>query len=99
MNNLLSTFLPGLGLTILLFAACFIAVVGVKTVFFSVKDIVARFKSAENPAKKSVEPIKPAIKPSQTAKRRVYKRKITRPERSIEINPNEIDRIYVRRSS
>ena len=99
MNNLLSTFLPGLGLLILLFAASFIAVVGVKTVFFSVKDIVARFKSAENPAKKSAEPIKPAIKPSQTAKRRVYKRKITRPERSIEINPNEIDRIYVRRSS
>ena len=99
MNNLLSTFLPGLGLTILLFAACFIAVVGVKTVFFSVKDIVARYKSAENPAKKPAEPIKPAIKPSQTAKRRVYKRKIPRPERSIEINPNEIDRIYVRRSS
>lgn len=99
MNNLLSSFLPGLGLTILLFAACFIAVVGVKTVFFSVKDIVSRYKSAEKPAEKSAEQVKPATKPTQTAKRRVYKRRIPRPERSIEINPNEIDRIYVRRSS
>lgn len=99
MNNLLSSFLPGLGLTILLFAACFIAVVGVKTVFFSVKDIVSRYKSAEKPAEKSAEQVKPAVKPTQAAKRRVYKRRIPRPERSIEINPNEIDRIYVRRSS
>lgn len=99
MNNILSSFLPGLGLLILLFATCFIAVVGVKTVFFSVKDIVARYKSAETPAKKSAEPIKPTPKQTQTAKRRVYKRRIPRPERSIEINPNEIDRIYVRRSS
>ena len=99
MNNILSSFLPGLGLLILLFAACFIAVVGVKTVFFSVKDIFVRYKSAETPAKKSTEPIKPPPKQTQTAKRRVYKRKIPRPERSIEINPNEIDRIYVRRSS
>ena len=99
MNNLLSSLLPGLGLLILLFAACFIAVVGVKTVFFSVKDIVARYKSAEKPAEKSAEPIKPTPKQTQTAKRRVYKRRIPRPERSIEINPNEIDRIYVRRSS
>lgn len=99
MNNILSSFLPGLGLLILLFAACFIAVVGVKTVFFSVKDIVARYKSAEKPAEKSAEQIKPTPKQTQTAKRRVYKRRIPRPERSIEINPNEIDRIYVRRSS
>lgn len=80
--NLLSAS-PFLGFTcsLLLFALCFILVIGLKTVWLFAKNAL----------------IKPPKK--KCAKRRARTAEKPQAVRSIEINPEEIDRIYVKKSS
>lgn len=86
MNTVTSAFL-GFLFTATLFAICFFTVVGIKLVLITLKN---RFE-------------KPSPPPEQPKPKRKYsarkKPASTSAVKSIEINPDEIDRIYVRKSS
>lgn len=69
---------------LLTFLACIIVVLGAKALISSIK---LRFAKPEPPKPKPV-----------TARKRVSKPKQPATIRSIEINPQEIDRIYVKRA-
>lgn len=86
MLNLLTS--PALGFFCLagLFVLCFLTVVGAKIVYITVKQFIRPKK--EEPEKTPVkEKRKPPVK------------RIAKPIRSIEINPDEVDKIYMRKSS
>ena len=86
MYNLLNSAVFGPLFLILLFALCTILVVGVKVVFYNLKTLF----------------IQPVVVEQEVVKRkkpRPRKPKPKTPERSIEINPNEIDKIYVKKVS
>ncbi len=78
-----SSFLLGLFFTILLFFLCAFLVISAKSIFIAVK------RKLPAPPPKVEEPTPPP-KPQK----RSYKR-----ARSIEINPDEVDRIYVKKIS
>ena len=86
MNTVTSAFL-GFLFTATLFATCFFTVVGIKLVLITLK---SKFKDTsariEQPKPKRNTVPKPKPKSVSAVK-------------SIEINPDEIDRIYVRKSS
>ena len=82
-----SPFILDLTATLSLFILCFLVVIGTKTVFAYVKSLFPKTKAT---------PLEP--KKEQPAPKRTY-RKVSKPIRSIEINPEEIDRIYVKRIS
>ena len=86
---MLNSFLLGLVFSLSLFAFCLILVVGAKTVINAFK---IRF------VKPTEEPLPTPKKPRKPRKKSVRKKTIV-PFRSIEINPEEIDRIYVKKSS
>ena len=83
---MLDSFLLGLFISSLLFLACALIVIGAKTVILAIS---LRF------AKKEPEPT-PVVK---KARKKTVRKKKPIPFRSIEINPEEIDRIYVKKSS
>ena len=83
MNNLLSTFTIDFLHTTGLFILCFFAVAIGKALIFLIK-ILAPAKRHSAPEPKQT---KPARKP-----------RVKKPIRSIEIDPFEIDRIYVKKS-
>ncbi len=86
MYNLLNSAIFGPLFLILLFALCVVLVVGVKVVFYNLKNHF----------------VKPVVVEQEVVKRkkpRTRNKKPKTPERSIEINPNEIDKIYVKKVS
>lgn len=93
LNNLLSLFPLHLFTTLSLFVLCFLSVVAIKVIAIHLKKniltkLAQRFsKPIENkPVKRKAKTYKKPAKINETFK-------------SIEINPEEIDRIYVKRSS
>lgn len=86
---MLNSFLLGLVFSLSLFAFCLILVVGAKTVINALK---IRF------VKPTEEPLPTPKKPRKPRKKSVCNKTVV-PFRSIEINPEEIDRIYVKKSS
>ena len=86
---MLNSFLLGLVFSLSLFAFCLFLVVGAKTVINALK---IRF------IKPTEEPLPTPKKPQKPRKKTVRKKTVV-PFRSIEINPEEIDRIYVKKSS
>ena len=86
MNNILSSFITGFLSTAFLFAISVILVLGVKALYLAIKDFFAQKTPPETEIKKPPAP-------------RRKRRKTPAPQRSIEIDPSEIDRIYVKKSS
>ena len=95
MNNFFASFSVGFLCTLTLFALCFLIVLGGKT-------LVNAFKSyaSDNLIKEQPTPTKtPApVKTSKPRKPKTIK-STPKPVKSIEIDPLEIDRIYVKKSS
>ena len=85
MNNFALSFSLGLLCTATVFALCFIIVIGSKIIWETLKRYLPE-KKVEPAPKQEVKPKKP----------REVKSPIVR---SIEIDPSEIDRIYVKKSS
>ncbi len=86
MNNTLTNFLLGLLCVGGLFVLCLLVVLGGKMLALSFKE---KFF-----AKKVAPPPKP-----QTVKRRKKPSTIPKPVRSIEIDPDQVDKIYVKKIS
>ena len=84
MFNLLSSFLAGFLSTAFLFVISVIIALGIKTLDLLIKELAEEKPSPESKPKKA---------------RRKKRRKTTAPQRSIEIDPSQIDRIYVKKSS
>ena len=86
MINLLSSFLVGFLSTAFLFVLSIIIVLGVKYLLILIKSFTVKDlpKTSEN-------------KNPSSYKRK--KRKVLTPQRSIEIDPSQVDRIYVKKSS
>ena len=80
------SFLNGFIYTATLFLLCLVFVVGVKAIIVSVR---LKLNKHETPKQASKPIEKPKKQPPKPIK----------PIRSIEINPEEIDRIYVKKSS
>lgn len=91
MNDFSATFLDGFLCTAFLFIVCFLSVIGGKTVYLAIKRYLPQ---KPEPA---VEPPKQETNPKP--KRRKPRNKKPAAVRSIEIDPNEIDKIYVKKSS
>ena len=89
MDNIAGSFFLGLLCTVGLFTFSFITVVGVKAIIFAVLDSV-------NKPQPQKEPLKPEKKKQPVVKKRSTPSK---PIRSIEIDPDQIDRIFVKKSS
>ncbi len=89
MSNSFANFLLGLICTVGLFALCLIVVVGGKI-------IALTFKEKFLP--KKTEPPPPPQK-TRVIKRRKPKSPIPKPVRSIEIDPEQVDKIYVKKIS
>lgn len=88
MNYLLNApFILDFSVTLVLFGLCFITVIGIKVIIYSIKDL---FPKTKTPTCEQVQPIR---------KRKKARRKTLSPVRSIEINPDEIDKIYVKKIS
>ncbi|MBQ7235929.1 MAG: hypothetical protein IKB30_00265 [Clostridia bacterium] len=88
MNVFPLSFTLGFLCTAMLFALCFLSVIGTKTVFLYIKRFL--------PAKK-IEIPPPEDKPKKkTAPRAPKSPQVVR---SIEIDPSTVDRIYVKKSS
>ena len=83
---MIDSFLLGLFISSLLFLACALIVIGAKTVIIAI---------SLKYLKREPEPT-PVVK---KARKRTVSKKPPTPFRSIEINPEEIDRIYVKKSS
>ncbi|MBO7149432.1 MAG: hypothetical protein J6V71_00905 [Clostridia bacterium] len=85
--NILSSFLVGFLSTSFLFVLSLIMVLGVKYLHLIIKDLLAQDTPPEEMGKK----------PSPARKRKKHKPK--HDKRSIEIDPSEIDKIFVKKSS
>ncbi len=89
MNNLFSSVVLGILFICIFYSLCLFLVVGIKMVYLT-------FKS------KFTSPIKPieTKKPCEI-EQKIQAPKVRKPRtvRSIEINPDDVDRIYVRKSS
>jgi len=92
MNDAFSSFVIGLLCTASLFAICFFLVVGFKTMLLAVKE--RHVKQPQSPPDPEVKPIKKVQK-----KRKRKPKSIPKPVRSIEIDPEQVDRIYVKKIS
>ena len=84
-------FIAGLSCTLLLFVICLFLVVGAKSIFLYVKSKFLPEKQEPMPEKRQTK--------KSTATKRKIKPKTLKPVRSIEINPDEIDKIYVKNIS
>lgn len=89
MDNLLTSFILGLLSTVSLFLISLILVVGTKSVYLYLKEFLF-------PTPVKVEKVE---KPQNTPRPRKKKQTQYTPVKSIEINPDEVDRIYVRKIS
>jgi hypothetical protein len=92
MNDAFSSFVIGLLCTGSLFATCFLLVVGFKAILYAVKERLIK------PPKAPPEPEVKSIKRVQTKHKRKPK-PVPKPVRSIEIDPEQVDRIYVKKIS
>ena len=88
MNAFLS-FINGLIYTGLLFVLCLIFTVGAKWLFLAVKNKLSITKVEKTPPQETEEKPKPAT-PTKPAKK---------PQRTIEINADAVDKIYFKKSS
>ena len=89
MNNLFSSVVLGLLFIIIFYLLCLFLVVGVKIVYLTVK---SKFYSPNKYSRCK----KPSV---SSEKRQQIQIKKPKTVRSIEINPDDVDRIYVRKSS
>ena len=85
MKAFVSSFFLGLLYTTMLFVICFLLVIGAKTVFNTLKKYLP-----ENKTPPPVEKPSPKKKPSSPKNPGVI--------RTIEIDPNQVDRIYVKKA-
>lgn len=87
MSNLLTS--PFLGFFCLagLFVLCVFIVIGAKIVYLTVKEYFHPIKP------------EPEKQPTKTKRKPSTPKKSAKPIRSIEINPDEVDKIYMRKSS
>ena len=92
MNNVSSvSFFSGLLSLFSLFALSVLIVLGAKIIYLHVKQYFPKDQAL---------PVAPAIKPkAQTNRKRTPRTIKSVPVRTIEIDPNEVDRIYVKKSS
>ena len=87
MNEFFSSFFIGLFYTVSLFAMCYVAVVGTRIIFRTIIQFLTPPKIEDGtPAKKRRKKTKPQPTPPK-------------PIHSIEIDPDQIDRIFVKKSS
>ena len=93
MLNILSSFIIDFLCTAFLFVLSIIIVLGVKTLLLMLKDFA--------PSKNLETEIVPATISPKKPKRKRHSRKVNKPSisRSIEIDPNSVDKIYVKKSS
>lgn len=84
MSSPLTSVLLGFFYLIVTFVSCLLFVAGVKVIYHSIKQYV--------------KPQKPVVATPETKKIR-KPRKPYKPVRSIEINPDEVDKIYVKKIS
>jgi hypothetical protein len=84
MFNLLTPFLSGFICTLFLFLLCFVIVIGIKAIFLYALSLLPKRK--EQPAPPPVQE-KPKKEPKKSKQ-----------FRSIQINPDDFDRIYVKKS-
>lgn len=87
MSEILSSILLGLFFMALLFVICCVLVIGCKTIIVCINNYLK--DKLKNPQEPLPQPPKKVVKA-----KRVYK-----PIKSIEINPDEVDKIYVKKSS
>ena len=87
MLNLLSNFLVGFACTLFLFVLSVIIALSIKAIYLSVKEISQRQYTQTEKEQT------PKTKRTRTPK------KTTGVIRSVEIDPNQIDKIYVKKSS
>lgn len=80
-----ASFITGLSCILLLFAVSVVIVVGVKYTYFALLKLFA------------TEEVKPSIPRRKRRKPKEIKPAVPPAVRSIEINPEEIDRIYVKK--
>ncbi len=83
-------FILDLTVTAVLFALCFVVVVGIKAIIYSFIELNKRRRLSE------VETLSFAPRKKRKKKKILVQK---RAERSIEINPDEIDKIYVKKIS
>ena len=86
MENAFTSFLLGLTCTLVLFILCYVVVVGIKYIYLSLGNFYKK------PTPKNVNAVH---KPNQ---KRQQPKKSNAPIRSIEIDPEQIDKIYVKKS-
>ncbi len=89
MNDTFSNFLLGFLCTGTLFSMCYLIVVGAKIFLLAIKE---KFTVVLPPPK-----IPPA--PRKSVKKKRKPKSIPKPVRSIEIDPEQVDRIYVKKIS
>jgi len=83
-----SSFIAEFSATAILFILCFLSVLGVKSLYYAIKDF---FPTRKRIAKEKTAQHEKHVK--------LPKKKQIKPIRSIEINPDEVDRIYVKKIS
>lgn len=86
MQNLLFSFLIDLGLTVVLFIICSLIVVGAKTFYVYFLSLAHKNKNAKLQEKPKAKKSSPPKKAPKSIK-------------SIEIDPNDFDKIYFKKSS
>lgn len=94
MNLSVPSYIAGPFFLLILFALCVITVVGAKALYKSVKDKFA--KPEEKPRLAAPAPQK---RRRRTAKTPAFAKRMpaAKPVRSIEIDPDQVDRIYVKK--
>lgn len=85
MSDALSSFIIGFLCTGTLFVLCFLVVVGFNAVLNAIKERLVKRENSQSPIPKT--------------KRKRKARPDPNPVRSIEIDPEQIDRIYVKKTS
>lgn len=85
-----SSFIIGFLYTASLFFLCFFLVLGIKSVYLALKKYLGEKLYKQLAPPPTPEPIKKAVRKRKSA---------SKPIRSIEIDPDKIDRIYVKKIS
>lgn len=92
MNNAFASFIIGLLCTLLMFVLCVVVVVGVKAIIYAIKERLLANKPQTPPVQE------PKLE-KQRVKRKRKPKTVPKPVRSIEIDPEQVDRIYVKKIS
>lgn len=89
MTDIINSISSGLFWIIILFVCCFLIVLGGRIIYLTAKEIITQSIKKQSKVSSS----------NKKAQRKAPAQKPPAPVRSIEINPDDVDRIYVRKSS